>query len=200
LKTIPGGPNEARGFDLEPVSLTNRAVDPKALPQFVWKKCEADGLLVVSRLGVLDNDLAKVWQPEQPHVSVKQLRDWFVQFPYLSKLRDPQVLARAISEALNRADAKYAIADRHDEAKGEYAGLKFNRLVEINFNSDAVLVHRDVADAQLAKETSKKASTGAGNGPDQRLPSPHSPAASTPRSRSTRTARPRRSATSLSRS
>jgi hypothetical protein len=36
---------------------------------------------------------------------------------YLSKLRDPHALARAISEALARADAKYAIADRFDDAK-----------------------------------------------------------------------------------
>jgi hypothetical protein len=44
---------------------------------------------------------------------------------YLSKLRDPQVLARAISEALARgADAKYAIADGFDETKAEYVGLK----------------------------------------------------------------------------
>jgi hypothetical protein len=77
----PGSPNEARGFDLEPVALTNRAHDPEPLAQLAWKKCEADGL-IVSRLGVLDNDLGKVWQPHQPHVSVKQLRDWFVQYPY----------------------------------------------------------------------------------------------------------------------
>jgi hypothetical protein len=75
------------------------------------QKCEDDGL-IVARLGVLDNDLGKVWQPTQPHLAVRQLRDWFAQFPYLSKLRDP-VLARAISEALARgADANYAIADR----------------------------------------------------------------------------------------
>ena len=49
--------------------------------------------------------------------AVRQLRDWFAQFPYLSKLREPQVLAKAISEALARADAKYAIADRFDDAR-----------------------------------------------------------------------------------
>jgi hypothetical protein len=107
----------ARGFDLEPVALTNRANDPEPSAQLVWKKCEADGL-IVSRLGVLENDLAKVWQPDQAHVAVRQLRDWFVQYPYLSKLRDPQVLARPISEALARgADTKYAIADRFDEQR-----------------------------------------------------------------------------------
>ena len=80
------------------------------------------------------------------------LRDWFAQFPYLSKLREPQVLAKAISEALARSDAKYAIADRFDEAKGEYVGLKLAQLVTVDLNSDAVLVRREVADAQLAKQ------------------------------------------------
>jgi hypothetical protein len=31
-------------------------------------------------LGVLDNDLGKVWQANEPHISVRQLRDWFPQF------------------------------------------------------------------------------------------------------------------------
>ena len=158
----PTGPNAARGFDLEPVALTNRGSDPMPLTQLAWKKCEDDGL-IVARLGVLDNDLGKVWQPTQPHVSVRQLRDWFAQFPYLSKLREPQVLAKAISEALARSDAKYAVADRFDEAKGEYGGLRLAQLVNIDLNSDAVLVRREVADVQLAKETLQTGQLGAGN-------------------------------------
>jgi len=137
-------PNAARGFDLETVALSNRSSDPMPLAQVAWKKCEEDGL-IVARLGVLDNDLSKVWQPSQPHVSVRQLREWFAQFPYLSKLREPQVLAKAISEALARSDTKYAIADRFDEAKGEYIGLRLAQLVTVDLNSDAVLVHREVA-------------------------------------------------------
>ena len=53
------------GFDLELVALTNRANDPEPSAQLAWKKCEADGL-IVSRLGVLDNDLGKVWHGGQP--------------------------------------------------------------------------------------------------------------------------------------
>ena len=156
----PGSPNAARDFDLEPVALTNRANNPDPLAQLAWKKCEADGL-IVSRLGVLDSDLGKAWQPDQPHVSVRQLRDWFAQFPYLSKLRDPQVLAKAISEALARADARYAIADRFDEAKGEYVGLQLGRLVAVDLNSDTVLVRREMAEAQLAKQGAQAVPGGA---------------------------------------
>jgi hypothetical protein len=170
----PGSPNAARGFDLETLVLTNRPNDPDALPQLAWRKCEADGL-IVSRLGVLDNDLGKVWQPTQPHVSVRQLRDWFAQFPYLSKLRDPQVLARAISEALARSDAKYAFADRFDNAKGEYVGLKLGRLIDINFDSDAVLVRRYVAEAELAKHAPHPGQPDPGPRPDPKSPTDPSP-------------------------
>jgi hypothetical protein len=98
----------------------------------------------------------------QPRVPVRQLRDWFAQFPYLSKLRDPQVLAKAIGEALARSDTKYAIADRLDDAKGEYVGFKLGRLVEVDLNSEVVLVRREVADAQLAKQAPPDGATGAG--------------------------------------
>jgi hypothetical protein len=149
---LPGSANAARGFELEPVVLNNPSRDPAPLPQIAWKKCEGDGH-IVPLLGVLDNDLGKVWQANQPHVAVRQLRDWFAQFVYLSKLRDPQVLAKAISEALARSDAKYALADRFDEMKGEYEELKVGRLVEVSLNSDMLLVRRDVADAQLARHS-----------------------------------------------
>jgi hypothetical protein len=158
----PASPNAARGFDLEPVALTNRGSDLMPLAQLAWKKCEDDGL-IVARLGVLDNDLAKVWQPTQPHLAVCQLRDWFAQFPYLSKLREPQVLAKAISGALERSDARYAIAERFDEAKGEYVGLRLAQLVTIDLNSDVVLVRREVADAQLVKQAPETAPPGNGN-------------------------------------
>ena len=145
-------PNAARGFELEPASLANRGGAPEPLPQLAWKKCEADGL-IVSRLGVLDNDLGKVWPAPQPHVALRQSRDWFVQLPYLSKLRDPQVLTRAISEAIARSDAKFAVADRFDETKNEYLGLILGRLVDVDLNSDGLLVRAEVAQAQIAKNS-----------------------------------------------
>jgi len=113
---------------------------------------------------VLKNDLGKVWQPNQPHVPVRQLREWFAQFAYLSKLRDPQVLARAISEALERSDNDFAIADRFDEAKAEYVGLKSNRLVDVDLNSDMVLVRRGIADGQTAKHAPTSVPAGNGGG------------------------------------
>jgi hypothetical protein len=72
-------------------------------------------------------------------------------------------LANAISEALARSDAKYAIADRFDAAKSEYVGLRLAQLVTIDLNSDAVLVRREAADPQLAKQAQLTAPLGTGD-------------------------------------
>jgi hypothetical protein len=74
------------------------------------------------------------------------------------------VLAKAISEALARADAKYAVADRFDETKGDYVGLKLGKLVEINLNSEMVLVRRGVAEALLAQQAPEGVSPGGSSG------------------------------------
>jgi uncharacterized protein len=158
------GPNAGRGFDLEPVALSSKSNDPAPLANLAWSKCTQDGL-IVAELGeqVLEIDLAKVWQLTQPHVAVKQLRDWFGHYPYLSKLRDAQVLAKAINGTLPRSDAKYAIADRFDEAKGRYEGLKLGKLVDVDLNSDMVLVRRAAAEAQIVRETPEAVPQPGGN-------------------------------------
>jgi hypothetical protein len=66
-------------------------------------------------------------------------------------LRESSVLARAIGEAVARSEAKYALADRFDEAKGEYSGLKLWRVVEVDLNSEALLVRGDTAQTQLRR-------------------------------------------------
>ncbi len=148
----PDSPNVAKGFDLEAQTLTSKSTDPAPLAQLAWTKCEQDGL-IVSKLGgpILDKDLDEVWRADQPHLPVRQVRDWFAQFPYLSKLRDPLVLAHAINDAVARTDARYGLADSFNESAGKYRGLKLARRSDyIDLNSDALLVRRAVAEAQLA--------------------------------------------------
>jgi len=95
--------------------------------------------------------------------------------------RDPLLLARAISGALARADAKYAIADCFDDMKSEYVGLKLGKLVEINLNSEMVLVRREVADAQLAKETPRRPEQPGGDGDGTKVQPPRVDARPRPR-------------------
>jgi len=72
-----------------------RLESPLLADELVWREA-----------GAFSRRLMVDCEASQPHIAVRQLRDWFAQFPYLSKLRDPQVLARAISEALAREQTR----------------------------------------------------------------------------------------------
>ena len=62
-----------------------------------------------------------------------------------------------------RSDAKYAIADRFDEAKGEYVGLKIWAGRSKSTDSEALLVRGlDTPQTQLSK-TTPAAMSGSGN-------------------------------------
>ena len=80
---------------------------------------------------------------------------------------------------MRRSDAKYGIADRFDEAKGEYVGLRLAQLVTVDLTSDMVLVRRDVADAQLAKQAPQTAQRNVKDEPPP--PPPPPPPAARPR-------------------
>jgi predicted AAA+ superfamily ATPase len=166
-KAQPDSPNAAKGFDLEAQTLSSKSTDPAPLAQLAWNKCEQDGL-IVSKLGgpILEKDLDEVWRADQPHLPIRQVRDWFAQFPYLSKLRDPLVLANAINDAVARTDARYGLADSFDAGASKYRGLKLARRSDhIDLNSDALLVRRAVAEAQLAVDTpANVSSTGSSPG------------------------------------
>ena len=136
----PNGPNAARGYDFDLLSQRRaRAAAAGRLEEMRGGRADLFGLEVARpRAG---EGLAG----GQPHVALRQLRDWFAQFPYLIKLREPSVLARAIGDAVARSDAKFALADRFDEAKDEYSGLKMGRLLEVDLNSEALLERRMVS-------------------------------------------------------
>lgn len=135
------------GYTFEPSPIRNQNAEP--LPPLVWAKCKQDGL-IVDKLGVpiLVNDLKKVWREDQPHISVRQLRDWYAQFPYLSRLRDPVVLVTAIEEAAGKLGAPFAVARAYDEAGKSYVALTLDRSVQVRPDSEALLVRRDVAELQ----------------------------------------------------
>jgi hypothetical protein len=80
---------------------------------------------------------------------------------------------------LRLSDASYGVADRFDEARGEYVGLKLVQLVTIDLNSDMVLVRREIADAQLDKQAPQTAPRDTGK--KEIVAPPHVPVAARPR-------------------
>jgi Protein of unknown function (DUF499)/Swt1-like HEPN len=128
-----------------------RPTGQRSPAEAAWDKAqEAD--FVISRLGKasLTDRLRDLWSDEQPHLSVDQVKDWFFEFPYMERLRDDQVLADALADALVDLDERnvaFGIASAAQD--GKYSDLKFNQSAVVRFGSGQLLVRREVAETQL---------------------------------------------------
>lgn len=156
----PNSVDAARGFTITGVTLANRANAP--LPQAAWDKARPDGV-VADKLGpaILAADLKKVWAEGDQHLSIRRLRDWYAQYPYMTRLRDSVVLADAIQALVGQIGSAYGYATGPLVENG-YSGLSLDKPVAVSLDSDAVLVTRDAAAAQLdrASYTSTTAPAG----------------------------------------
>ena len=89
-----------------------------------------------------------LWR-ETDHLSVKQLWEYMAQYLYLSRLRDEQVLLKAIRDGVNSITWKdyyaYASAVRED---GHYIGLVAGAIPAVTMDSASVLVKPEAAQRQ----------------------------------------------------
>lgn len=147
-----------------------RPTGQRSPAEAAWDKAqEAD--FVISRLGKasLTDRLRDLWPSEQPHLSVDQVKDWFFEFPYMERLRDDQVLADALADALVDLDERnVAFGIASAEQDGKYSDLKFNQSAVVRFGSGQLLVRREVAEAQLqAAQPASEAGDGGGAQPSR---------------------------------
>lgn len=134
------------------------------------RKLKNEALLVTQYAATLlrkDLDEIPLWRGE--HVSVKQLVDDYAKYVYLSRLKDPSVLAHGVSEGLGLvtwAQETFAYAEGWDETRKRYRGLRGGMVVRVSADSDGLVVHPDAAAKQLGEESSKseRAANGRGNG------------------------------------
>jgi hypothetical protein len=156
------------------VTLRNTA--GKSVAQAVWDRASSDGQ-VLEKLGrlTLSDRLQQNWPTGDDHLPISTIRDWFVQFVQFERLRDDLVLKEAMEEMLRDAFADFGYADGV-VADGTYRGLIAGRGANVQLDGDAVLVRRDIADAQLrAKEapapggpgTPAPPQPGGGGGPEE---------------------------------
>lgn len=152
----PHSPDAARGFTITGVTLANRANVP--LPQAAWDKARPDGV-VTDKLGVpiLAADLKKVWPEGESHLSIRRLRDWYAQYPYMTRLRDSVVLADAIQTLVGQIGSAFGYATGPLSPEG-YPGLSLDKPVSVSLDGEAVLVTRAAAEAQL--DSARPASSG----------------------------------------
>ncbi len=140
---------ETAQADLEWAS--GRISAPDGLLSKASKKLTADeGLLTELGPARLDRDLQKYIWNGKAHLSLKDLRDYLNRYIYLPRLRNQEVLIKAVQAAVGgMIPGPFAYAERWDEKTDTYVGLAIERAgnAAVVINSDSVLIKSNVAEA-----------------------------------------------------
>ena len=128
-----------------------------ALAARASKKLRSEEFLLISfgatRLK-MELDRIPLWRGN--HVAVRQLVEDFARYPYLPRLRDPQVLLDAIADGvglLTWVHDGFGYADDYDEAAGRYRGLRGGSGIALTDPlATSLVVRAEVASRQLDAE------------------------------------------------
>lgn len=115
-----------------------------------------EGLLIELGPSRLDRDLQKYIWNGKPHLSLKDLREYFNRYIYLPRLKDQTVLIKAVQAAISgMIPGPFAYAERWEEQSNTYLGLAIEHAtnVVIVIDSDSVLIKPDVAEAHRPATT-----------------------------------------------
>mgnify|MGYP003145558279 CR=1 FL=1 len=109
-----------------------------------------EGLLTELGPSRLDRDLQKYIWNGKPHLSLKDLREYLNRHIYLPRLKNQDVLIKAVQAAISgMLPGPFAYAERWDEKTVSYLGLAIERASNaiVVIDSDSVIVKPDVAEA-----------------------------------------------------
>ncbi len=150
----PRGAIEWQEFRLQ----AQDALAPRASKRLVREEALVTGM-GGSRLRI-ELDRIPLWRGN--HVGVRQLAEDFARYPYLPRLRDPDVLVEAIADGVAqpswRSDA-FAYAQGWDEKTRRYRGLTAGRPCRVLLDESSVVVKADIAQAQLDADARKQSET-----------------------------------------
>jgi predicted AAA+ superfamily ATPase len=148
------GQDEPQG---PPEMQETRLQGPDPLAVRAAKKLRTDGLLLTQMAGTtlrLELDRIPLWRGD--HVSLKDLAEYFAQYLYLPRLQNTDLLLKAILDGVKARSWEtetFAYADRWDEARARYVGLRAGELVSPAPDSGSVLVKPTAARRQLDADT-----------------------------------------------
>ncbi|MGD9890632.1 MAG: Swt1 family HEPN domain-containing protein [Dehalococcoidia bacterium] len=110
----------------------------------------------------LELDRIPLWRGD--HVTLRQLWDDFAQYLYLPRLRDSEVLLHAVQEGTARMfweSESFAYAERWDEDRGRYIGLRTGEGGAIALDGGTVIVKPEAARRQIdADEAARRRQEG----------------------------------------
>ena len=150
---VPGQERPDAAVSWQPIRLTAAG----ALAERAGRRLRNEELLVAG-LGatILRKHLDEVplWRGGD-HVAVRQLVEDFGRYLYLPRLRNTEVLTRAVQDGvalLTWESDSFALAESHDETAGRYRGLQVGQSAGVSPESSALLVKPEVARRQLDAE------------------------------------------------
>lgn len=109
-----------------------------------------EGLLTELGPARLDRDLQKYVWNDKPHLSLKDLREYLNRYVYLPRLKNQEVLVKAVQAAVSgMLPGPFAYAERWDDKSDTYVGLAIDRAsnAAIVIDNDSVIIKPDVAEA-----------------------------------------------------
>jgi hypothetical protein len=109
-----------------------------------------EGLLTELGPARLDRDLQKYIWNGKPHLSLKDLREYLNRYIYLPRLKNQEVLIKAVQSAVSgMLPGPFAYAERWDEKTDTYLGLAIERAgnAPVVIDSDSVIIKPDMAEA-----------------------------------------------------
>lgn len=157
---VPEQPDSSSNIEWRQIKIQGQ----DRLPIKASRRMLNDELLIKNLSGVrlrLELDKIPLWRGN--HVSIKQLSDDFAQYLYLSRLRDTDVLIKAIESGVQHMawfQDGFAYADKWDETNKRYCGLVAGKIINISLDADSVLVKSDVAQKQFKSEETAKIDDG----------------------------------------
>ena len=154
LVPVQSRPQDA--MDWQAIRLTG----PDALALRASKRLKNEEHLVTA-LGAtrlrMEMDRIPLWRGD--HVEVRQIVDDFARYPYLPRLKDPDVILTAIGGGiglLSWQQDSFAFAESYDEEAQRYRGLRAGRMITLpDGDSSGLLVKPDVARRQLDAESAE---------------------------------------------
>jgi len=141
-----------------PVQMTvSRVQVGEKLVSSVSKKLKNEQQLITQwSPALLRMELDRWLWKEKDHINIKQLWQYFAQYPYLSRLRDESVLISAIQEGVGSTTWTdfFAYASMVSESGG-YIGLTVGKIPNVTLDQASVIIKPDVANNQIKEDFAK---------------------------------------------
>ena len=123
------------------------------------RRLRSEDMLITQYAGTLlrrEMDRIPLWRGN--HVTVKELSENFARYVYLPRLKNTDVLLRAIGEGVQTVywqTETFAYADSYDEARNRYLGLKAGQQIQVTLNATSIVVKPEVVAAQFANDAAQ---------------------------------------------